>query len=398
MNRQETSLIFKINSLRKLAEKYAGEVRANEEIFKEDITGLLEEEIRYQVKNGEIVITEIKGKPRTGKSTVGIAIAKDWIDDELKKCKKKEKGIEFGMKNIARDEQEYSEKMSEGDLMNDVILTDEQNELEKGGENATTEQQLKSVFSDVQAGRYIHRVSVSPEQVIDYNSDIWIETVGIDSKLMITHCRVYYRINNAQTRFWQPIGYANIYVGKLIKNWEENIKDMFLKTRKTKGDMKKIESWGKKDFYCLYMIKKYQKMELITKYNILRPRDLPFAKVIIEVIQSLKNMTRYMTVDVDLVKNYVEMGIRKHKLRASIIGKKLVTDRANGVIKVYRAWHKMEKQERNLLGDAETKQEKERIRKQYDEIYKGFEDVVKKQIDEFNLYVRVHGEYLEGIK
>ncbi len=398
MTSQETSLIFKINSLRKLAEKYAGEIKANEEIFKEDVTELLEKEIRYQIRNGEIVIAEIKGKPRTGKSTVGIVIAKDWIDDELKVCKKKERGVEFGMRNIARDEQEYSEKMSEGDLMNDVILTDEQNELEKGGENATTEQQLKSVFSDVQAGRYIHRVSVSPEQVIDYNSDIWIETVGIDSRLMITHCRVYYRINNAQTRFWQPIGYANIYVGELIKNWEKNIKEMFLKTRKTEKDINVIKGWGKKDFYCLYMIKKYQKMELITKYNILRPRDLPFAKVIIEVIESLKDMTKYMPVDVDLVKNYVEMGIRKHKLRASIIGKKLVTDRANGVIKVFRAWHRMERQERSLLEDLETKGEKERVRKQYEKIYEGFEDVIKKQMDEFNLYVRVYREYLEDIK
>ena len=76
--------------------------------------------------------------------------------------------------------------------MNDIILTDEQNELEKGGENATTEQQLRSVFSDVQAGRYIHRISVSPDEIIDGNSDIWVETIGIDEEKMITHCRVYY--------------------------------------------------------------------------------------------------------------------------------------------------------------------------------------------------------------
>ena len=59
--------IFNINTLRKKAEKYASEVRTNEEIFKEDITKLLENEVRYQIRNEEIVIIEVKGKPRTSK-------------------------------------------------------------------------------------------------------------------------------------------------------------------------------------------------------------------------------------------------------------------------------------------------------------------------------------------
>jgi len=68
---------FKINTLRKRAERFAGEVKSNEDIFKEDISRLLEAEIRYQVRNGEIVIIEVKGKPRTGKSTAGLVIAAD---------------------------------------------------------------------------------------------------------------------------------------------------------------------------------------------------------------------------------------------------------------------------------------------------------------------------------
>lgn len=391
--------VFQINTLRKRAERFASETTSNDEIFRMDITNLLEKEIRYQVKNGEIVIIEVKGKPRTGKSTVGLVIGEDWIDDELKSCGKKEKSLKFGMRNVARDEQEYSEKMSNGTLMNDVILTDEQNELEKGGENATTEQQLKSVFSDVQAGRYVHRVSVSPEQVIDDNSDIWIETVGIDSRTMITHCRVYYRINNAQTKFWQPIGYINVSVRRLIKNWEEKVKKVFLRTKKSDKEEKFISDWSRKDFYVLYMIKKYQKMELITRYNILRPRDLPFAKVILEVVKDLKAMTEYMTLDVDLVKNYVEMGIRKNNLRASIIGKKLVTDRANGILKVYRSYHRAKKQEKAEIARAEDKGgDIKQIVKRYKEIYSTMEKVISKQLEEFELYVGVYNEYLKDVK
>lgn len=391
--------VFEINSLRKRAEKYASETKTSEDIFKEDITLLVEQEIRYQVRHGEIVIIEVKGKPRTGKSTVGLVIAEEWIDDELKKSGKKKKELAFGMRNVARDEQEYSEKMKDGSLSNDVILTDEQNELEKGGENATTEQQLKSVFSDVQAGRYVHRVSVSPEQVIDDNSDIWIETVGVNRESMITHCRVYYRINNAQTKYWQPIGYINVSVKRLILNWETKVKKIFLKNEKTKKEELFIAEESKKDFYVLYMIKKYQKMELITRYNILRPRDLPFAIVILEVIEDLKLLTEYMTLDTDLIKNYVEMGIRKHNLVASIIGKKLVTDRASGVLKVYRSYYKAKKQEITEIIKAKEEEEKiKEIKKRYNSIYETFDKVITKQKEEFELYVAVHKEYLQEIK
>ena len=124
--------IFQINSLRKIAEKYSKEIGKEEEIAKEDRASLLEAEIRYQVRNGEIVIVEIHAKPRLGKSTVGTNIAMTWIDDELKRCSKKNKELEFGMRNIARDDQEYSKMMRNPDLMNDIIVIDENNELEQG--------------------------------------------------------------------------------------------------------------------------------------------------------------------------------------------------------------------------------------------------------------------------
>ena len=78
-------LVFKINTLRQRAEDYAENVTKVEEIWREDITKLLEAEIRYQIRNGEIVIIEIHAKPRLGKSTVGITVGKEWMDDELKK-------------------------------------------------------------------------------------------------------------------------------------------------------------------------------------------------------------------------------------------------------------------------------------------------------------------------
>ena len=391
-------LIFKINSLRKRAERFQSLVMKNEDIFKEDITELLEKEVRYQIRNGEIVIIEVKGKPRTGKSTAGIIITKDWIDDELKKSGRKSKDLKFGMRNIARDEQEYSTKMRNEKLMNDVILTDEQNELEKGGENATTEQQVRSVFSDVQAGRYVHRVSVSPSEVIDGNSDIWIETVGVDSKLMLTHCRVYYRINTAQTEFWQPIGYINIHVGDLINSWEKKVKKIFLKTKRSEKDKKFIEKWSKNDFYVLYMVKKYQKMDLITKYNILRPRELPYAKVILKVIAQLKGMTQFMILDTSMIQSYTEIAMREEGLVGSIIGKRRTAERAKAIIDIYKGIYKNRKKEELELNKKENAGRKKEIKIIYSQVYDILQEGIDKQIKEYELYIRVHEEYLTDVK
>ena len=392
---------FKINTLRKIAEQYASETRTSDEIFKQDVTKTLEGEIRYQIRNGEIVICEVKGKPRTGKSTVAIYVSRDWIDDELKRCGKKDKKKEFSMMNIARDDQEYSVLMSNPDLMNDVILTDEQNELEQGGENASTEQQLKDVYSDVQAGRYIHRVSCSPEKEIDSNSDILLETVGFDKDKMITHTRVYYRINNAQNKYWQPIGYANICVKELIQNWEKNVKATFLKGEKTEKDKKFIKEESKRDFYVEYMIKKYEKMDLLLKHKIMRPRELRYAEAMLNVVKRFSGLTKVMPIDDKVIKNYLEIEFRKLGIAFSIVGIKLSADRVCGVINLYRSYWRTEGKKSKVLkelgGKGEQDERKKIIEKEYDKLLEELKVAIKTQEEELERYVDLNKRYNEHL-
>lgn len=87
--------IFKINSLRKLAEQYSQEMTLNSDIWKVDVSNLIEAEVRFQIRNGEIVLIGVHSKPRLGKSTLGITVGECWIDDELKNCGKKDKRIKF---------------------------------------------------------------------------------------------------------------------------------------------------------------------------------------------------------------------------------------------------------------------------------------------------------------
>lgn len=394
--------IFKINALRDRAEKFARELTKNEEIFKEDISKLVEAEERYQIRNGEIVIEEIHAKPRLGKSTLAIYRAKYIIDDELKKCGKKDKKIKFGMRNIARDDQEYSKIMRKPDWMNDVIVTDEQNELERGGENSSVEQQLKNVFSDVQAGRYIHRICVSPESEIDRNSDILLEVVGTDTKDMITHCRCYYRISNAQNKYWQPIGHVNVCVKDLIWNWEKNVKKVFFKKEKTKEDIEYLKKQCKEDFYVEYIIKKYEKMELLIKEHVLRPRELDYAEVVLNVINKLYKLTKIMTVDEKLIKNYIEIEFRKLGLVASMVGIKLATDRVNGIIGLYRSVWKTEAKMMTVVKKMKEKDENQgkinNIEIEYENILKELNNAIKIQIDELERYKMINEKYNEHLK
>lgn len=388
--------VFKINTLRKMAEKYASETRTSDEIFKEDVSEILDKETKFQIENGEIVIEEVKGKPRTGKSTVGIERAM-FIDKVLKDCGKKDKKKKFGMRNIARDDQEYSVLMSNPNLMNDVILTDEQNELEKGGENATTEQQLKDVYSDVQAGRYIHRVSCSPEKEIDCNSDILLETVGIDSKEMITHVRVYYRISNAQTKYWQPVGYANISVKELISNWENNVKKVFFKEKKTAKDKEFIKKQEKEDFYVEYMIKKYEKMDLLLVHKILRPRELRYAEAVLNVVNALSGLTKVMTMDDKVIKNYMEIEFKKLGLAFSIVGIKLSSDRASGIIGTYRSYWRTEGKKHAIINELKERGDTEKrikeIEKGYDENLRDLQKLIDVQIAELKRYMEINRKY-----
>ena len=137
-------------------------------------------EIEEEIKNDEIINIQILGKPRMTKTTVAIHIGQQ-IFNLLIKHGKRTDG-KFGMENIARDKQEYSKIMTKEGTFATVIVTDESNELEETGENVTIEKALNNVFSNVQAGRYVHRASCSPREVIDPNADIILEVISADRK------------------------------------------------------------------------------------------------------------------------------------------------------------------------------------------------------------------------
>jgi len=168
---------FQTNSLYYYADKYLREAIGEDEILQKNRTELLFKELEDYIINKELIKITINGKVRSGKSTIGFKIGKI-IQELLVKHKKTKQP--FGMHNIARDQQEYSKLMRNPEMTQTILVTDENNELEKGGENVTAEKQLLRVFSEVQAARYVHTIHIAPKEVLDDGSDILIEVIQPD--------------------------------------------------------------------------------------------------------------------------------------------------------------------------------------------------------------------------
>lgn len=154
----------------------------------------------------------------------------------------------FTIENIARDEQEKSKKMRNPELMHDVIVVDEKNSLEsKTGENVVVENEQRRVFSDVQAGRYIHSVYICPDGDMDENADIKLVVRNREKGLI--HAKLFYKLDGN----WLILGKVVVDVSKTIKNWL-SVEPIFMRFKKTysKKDEEFIEEWRKKDFYISF--------------------------------------------------------------------------------------------------------------------------------------------------
>ena len=146
------------NVLRLYAEEQVLIPTKEEDLLKRDMTDKFLKELEREIKFKEIWKIQINGKMRMSKSTLGITFLRYGISLLNKYFPQETNSKEWSMKNIARDDQEYTKKMRNPDLMFDMILIDEENALEDTGENASIEKAQKEVSSNVQAGRYVHNL------------------------------------------------------------------------------------------------------------------------------------------------------------------------------------------------------------------------------------------------
>jgi len=379
------------------AEKYRQAVTAEEDIEKINMTSIFRAEIEQIIIKGELINININAQVRKGKSTLAMALG-DWIYDLLIKYKHRPKGTTFGIKNIARDQQEKSKKMRDPNTSHTVIVTDESNELEKGGENSSANEALERVFSDVQAARYVHGIACSPKETIDSNADILLSVISRDNKLMITRCKMYYRYYEGGNEYIQLLGYVDFSVKKIIENWEKNVKHIFNKKKHTAEEKAFIAEQMKKDFYVEYVVKKHEKMELITQEGIFRPRILDTAAVIIAVVDQLFPLAALDNViNANIARNYVKIHMRKEKIPTSIVGEELATREVLGILDMYKAQNKAQKEFKRiekLHNDGKLMGvQYETLSKIATQMYADISKAIKTQIAELERYREINDKY-----
>lgn len=392
--------VFKENTLYFYANQYRKNMTKEDELETFDMTAVFLAELDYMIKNGEIIIININAKMRLGKSTLGMAIGKH-IFQLLKIYKYQKRNAKFGMKNVARDHQEHSKIMRDPKTQFTVIVTDESNALENTGENVTAEKALDQVFSDVQAGRYVHRVCCSPKETVDPNADILLSVTSIDKRTKTTHAKLYYRFYEGGDEFIQLLGYIRFSVADILKTWDEEAKDLFYKSKRqkfTNKDKKRLIELAQKDMYTFYYIKKYEKMDLITKEGIFKPRTLDYADTILAVVNHLRKMTKLgNVVNKNVVKNYCKTELTKAKIPFSIVGLQLSTEEAMGILDIWKAYWKITKD----IVALEIKKDSGKIpvhtwKIQSDQLVKMRDELLKSaqmQENELKRYSRINEKY-----
>lgn len=394
------------NILRRIAEEMEKYPVKDEEIEKINRTKEFFKEIEREIMNREISIIQINAKPRMAKSTTGIVLGMYMFKLLQKYFPKEAPRGDFGLNNIARDEQERIKKMRDPSLMFNIIVTDESNALEQTGENATTEQAQRVVFSDVQAGRYIHSINICPAGIMDNNTDIMLEIRNRQEGLV--HCKLYYNLPKTTGSWdWIFLGMVDIDVSIVLENWKGNkVEELFYKELKeqTETGQADLKKYAEKDFYVKYMIRKYQKMDIMNKYGILRSRDLDYAEVINNVVEKTKGLVKIlpMTKIRTTIRNYVESEFRKNKIPVSMIGVNNTLERVEGLLNLHRTFEDIinaqNRLEYNLskgkVKSGEYKYQKEELEKQKKEIV----GLMKEQEDELKRNIEINKEYNEMIK
>lgn len=304
---------YRTNSFYHYANEYRKYATDENDIEKIDCTDMFWAELSVMIDEGELVNININAPPTSGKSVTGFAIATRLMKEKFNK--------EFGIMDIDRDQQEFSKTMRDATIKNTVRVIDEWNELELTGENSTIEQTLYNVFSDVMAQRFVHKISCSPKDTADKNALIFLQVESTDKRNKVNHCKLFYRIFFGGMEITQLLGFVDIYVGDVIK-----------------------QQW-----YKDYRRRKFEKMHLILDEGIFQPRKLEYAKVIKEVVDKLKLLTRIsMAINVNIVRNYIKIAARKYKIPQTILGEELATKDVLGILDFYKAMHRINRQVKKL--------------------------------------------------
>lgn len=288
-----------INTLKYLAIQNNRSLAPDEDLEKQDVTEILWKEINDTLVAGELNNIQILGGVIEGKSTVMAAIVH---------FGNKKLDTQMSLQFICADQLEFSRKVMNPKLMNCFVGIDEWNKLSETGYNASVESAFLEYFSDVQAQRFIHRISCSPRGLVDPNATIILECLGKNKESKVTRVIVKYRLLQAEGEQIQVVGHADIFVGEVMKT-----------------------KW-----YKQYRERKFKKMELVTQEGVRDIREMEYSELVLRVFRKLRNLAKMGLVNRDLINGYVETERRKDKRFLSILTTDDIISKVMGILRLVK--------------------------------------------------------------
>lgn len=306
---------FNADNLWVLAMDAIDSVETQSEQRKKDITNLFWYEIEMRIKNGELINLNFNGIVRSGKSTAAQAVC--W---KIKMLIEKYHGVKRPMSNanITRDQNEYSRlvKRRPEAYKHECDVIDEWSEMELAGYNSTIEEKFLKQFSDVQAGRYYHRIACSPHDTTDKNSDILLQTVPGSRRDGRVLCLLSYRLSNGDVSQPVLLGHVIIDVNEVMK-----------------------AKWYKE-----YLRKKEEKWVLMNKHNVKSPRELEYAQIILATYAKMSTIAKYGLNKKKHFKIALQEEADKHGVWFSILGDRDVLETLEGLGELTELVHTTEQQ------------------------------------------------------
>lgn len=292
-----------------------------------NLTDLFYYELEQKVSKGELINININGPTRTGKSTAGAAICTEikeliWKHHKLKRP--------MSNSNILRDQNEYSRKVKrrKESFKHECDVIDEWAEMELAGYNSTIEEKYLKQFSDVQAGRYYHRIACSPGNTTDANSDILLQSVPGSRQNGKTLFILSYRATHGEITQAITLGY-------IIVNVEETLK----------------QSW-----YKTYLQKKEEKWELMNKHNVKSPRELEYAQI---MLSTYNRTAEVMKMGLNKKKHFkiiLQEEADKKGVWFSILGDKDVLETLEGMGELTQLVYETENKLKKMKGGSGSKE------------------------------------------
>lgn len=241
----------------------------------------------------------------------------------------------------------------------------------------------------------------SPKPLSDEQSDILLSIVEPDKKTLTTRCKLYYRVVHGVTVDTQLLGFVDIYVGDIIKNWvKKGIEKIYYKENRTPAEERLLKKWYKKDWYVAYQIRKKRKVDFINKHGIFRTADIDYADVYLRTVELLMPLTKFKGgIEPKRVKATLKTVCRQMKIPTSIIGDQLMSDRAESVLNYFADKHDFERKVDVLIqkhSDGKVDDEAyEEETKSYYEAIKRLEKLAEEQMKELKFLRKVKEEFYD---